>query len=414
MLKRKTPKKDEIIRGWEASGPEPGWSRELIRSRQGSPIRNLANAITMFRQHPDWADVLYFDEFSQAVRIRHAVPWEGDRIVDRKWTAHDDPLAANWLQHQGINVDTGIVAQAIEVVARDATFHPVRDYLNGLQWDGEERIATCLTVYLGVAPSAYASEIGKAFLISAIARIMQPGCKADAMLIIEGPQGIGKSRAARILADPWFSDELAEIGNKDAAMQLAGVWLIEFSELGALHKSEVTKLKAFLSCTTDRFRPPYGRRVVEVPRQVVFIGTTNDDAYLKDATGARRFWPVKAGRIMLEELRRDRDQLWAEALHLYNNKVTWWISGAAMAAAAKREQDQRYVADPWDECIAAYLKGRDDTSVAEIVRDVFHIDISMQDKGTSTRVGLALKHLGFDQYQVGTGARTRRYRRRTL
>jgi putative DNA primase/helicase len=233
MLKRP----DEKETAAETSGPEPGWSRELIRNKQGAPLANLANAMTMFRRHPDWRDVLYFDEFSQAVRIGHAAPWEGDGIADRKWTANDDPLAANWLQHRGVNVDTGLTSQAIEVVARDATFHPVRDYLNGLQWDGEERVATWLTVYLGVAPSAYVSEIGKAFLISAIARIMAPGCKADAMLIIEGPQGIGKSRAARILADPWFSDELADIGSKDTAMQLAGVWIIEFSELGALHKS---------------------------------------------------------------------------------------------------------------------------------------------------------------------------------
>jgi predicted P-loop ATPase len=405
---------DDAVRHMEANGPEPGWSRELIRNRQRVPTPNLANAITLFRKHPAWFDVLYFDEFAQVVRVRHAPPWEGSGIADRKWTAHDDPLAANWLQHLGVNVETGTAAQAVEVVARDATFHPVRDMLNSLQWDGEERIATWLTVYFGVGPSGYVTEIGKNFLISAVARIIAPGCKADAMLILEGPQGIGKSRAARILAHPHFSDELADIGSKDAAMQLAGVWLIEFSELGALHRSEVTRLKAFLSCTTDRFRPPYGRRVIEVPRQCVFLGTTNDEEYLKDETGARRFWPVKVRRIDLAALERDRDQLWAEAVELYKQGTQWWINSSDLAAAAKSEQDKRYIADPWDEAIAAYVKDLDDTSVAEIMEDVFHIDKSHQDRGTSTRVGRAMAYLGFEQYQTSSGKRGRRYRRRTL
>jgi predicted P-loop ATPase len=390
------------------------WKDKLLTTGQGAPKPILANAITAYRYAPEWQDVLYFDEFSMATMVRHSPPWEGGAIVERKWSPKDDSLAADWLQRHGITVGTNVAAEAVEVVARDAPFHPLREYLTSaqLEWDGKPRVRTWLSQYLGVPHSPYAGAVGQAWMISAVARAMHPGAKADSMLIIEGAQGIGKSQAVRTLADPWFSDELADIGSKDASLQLGGNWIFELSELGAMQRSEVTRLKAFLSCTQDRFRPPYGRRVIEVPRQCIFVGTTNDDEYLKDATGARRFWPVKAGRILLRDLEADRDQLWGEAVRLYHDGLPWWLTSPKALAAAKAEQEERYVADPWDNLIAKYLECRNDTSIAEILEEALHIEAAKRTQPDQNRVARALRALAWVKYQHRADERREwRYRR---
>ena len=167
--------------------------------------------------------------------------------------------------------------------------------------------------FLGVPDSPFVRAVGAKWMISAVARIFKPGCKADCALILEGLQGLGKSTAARVIADPWFSDEIAEFGSKDAAMQLSGVWVIELAELDSMNRAGVDVVKSFISRSNDRFRPPYGRRVTEVRRQCVFVGTVNGNDYLKDETGGRRFWPVQCESIDIDALRRNRTQLWAEA-----------------------------------------------------------------------------------------------------
>src|ERR1019366_3150309 len=215
--------------------------------------------------------------------------------------------------------------QAVQTVAREHPFHPVRDYLNSLKWDGVKRIDDWLGPYLGADPSDYVRGVGSKWLIGAVARIREPGCKNDTCLILEGEQGTLKSTALRTLTDPWFTDDIAELGTKDSALQLRGVWLIELSELASMHPSEISRTKAFMSRNTDRFRPPFGRRPIEVPRECFFAGTVNQSAYLRDETGGRRFWPVKRGAINIAELRRDRDQLWAEAVHQYGAGPSWWL-----------------------------------------------------------------------------------------
>jgi predicted P-loop ATPase len=212
-------------------------------------------------------------------------------------------------------------------------------------------------LYLGAEPSDYVRAVGAKFLIGGVARVYRPGVKNDTCLILEGEQGALKSTALRTLAgDDFFSDDISELGSKDSVMQTRGIWIIELSELDAMAKGEVSRIKAFMSRQVDRIRPPYGRRVIEAPRECIFAGTVNKDTYLKDETGGRRFWPVKCGRINVVDLARDRDQLWAEARERFRANHPWWFTDKALIDSAAEESRARYEGDPWDDLIAEWLK----------------------------------------------------------
>ena len=289
------------------------WTDGLMLNKHGVPLGNLRNVLYALRNAPEWHGVLAYDEFAARAITRKPPPWS-DQTAER-WTDYHDARACEWFQEHEIAAPAGVVGRGIQTVAREHPFHPVRDYLNALNWDGTPRLDTWLTTYLGVEDSQYVRAIGSRFLISAVARVFSPGCQVDHMLILEGPQGIQKSSALQALAGSWFTDRISTLGCKDSSMEVAGVWLIEMSELDALTKATNSAIKSFVTRRHDRFRPPYGRHVVDQPRQCVFAGSINPTGgYLKDPTGARRFWPVACGVIDLKALARDRDQLWAEAL----------------------------------------------------------------------------------------------------
>lgn len=265
------------------------------------------------------------------------------------------------LQRTGLRrVAKATVQDAVHLRSEEGKFHPVRDYLNGLVWDGETRVTGWLSRYLGVEGSPYADTIGRLFLVALIARQFQPGCKADYMLILEGPQGALKSSACRVLAGEWFSDNLPDLSRGDAvrlSMHLRGKWLIEIAEMSSFNSAEAHTLKEFLTQTEERYTPKYGRNEVSEPRQCLFIGSTNEGAYLRDATGARRFWPVKVGTIDIEALTADRDQLLAEAVKLYRDGAQWWPDREFEAEHIAPQQEERYEADPWHESIETWTKG---------------------------------------------------------
>jgi predicted P-loop ATPase len=261
--------------------------------------------------------------------------------------------------------------------------------------------------------------VSRCFLISAIARIFQPGCKAANLPILEGKQGVGKSTAAETLFEPWFSDELADLGSKDAAMQTAGVWCIEVAELNAMTRGEISKIKAFISRKTDRFRPPYGRRVAEFSRQAVFLGTTNSVGYLKDETGARRNWPIECGKLDIAGLRDVRDQLWAEANQLYHAGAAWWIVNSNVLKLAEEEQAGRYIGDPWDHDVAKYLNhlsatgGSNSVTVHQILEQAVGMPIERRGQTEQNRVARILRSMGWERYQERSAdGRTWRYRKK--
>jgi predicted P-loop ATPase len=391
------------------------WREHLLLTPTKTPKSILANAITALREAPAWRGVLAYNEFRREAVIESYPPWDPQvsTWVVRPWTDHDDLLATDWLQKAGITVQSKITAQAVEVAARDRSFHPVREYLSSLQHDGVSRLGTWLATCWSAERTPYTATIGRSMMIAAVARIFEPGCKVDTVPIFESDQGKMKSTAIKALFDPWFTDELADLGSKDAAMQTRGVWGIEVSELDSMARTDVSRIKAFLTRTTDRYRPPYGSRLVESPRSCVFWGTTNSDAYLKDETGGRRFWPVKSGRININLIREIRDQLWAEAVVLYQAGEPWWITKKETLADAARHQRDRYIGDPWDDMISSYVDLQSEVTIDEVLRLALHLEIGRCGQLEMNRVARSLRAVGCHRFQARTtgGKRVWKYRK---
>jgi hypothetical protein len=291
----------------------------MTEGREPKPLPVLHNVLIGLRHV--WPDHFGYDEMRRAPVLLRALDGRND-FAPRPINDIDVGLVQDRLQKLGLRaLSKDVTHQAVDIRAHECAFHPVRDYLHSLTWDGQPRIASLFPDYFGAHGecSAYAEAVSRMFMVSLVARIIEPGCKVDHLPVIEGPQGAGKSTACRLLGGEWFSDALPDIGSKDAQQFLRGKWLIEVSEMHAMTRAEAAQLKAFITRQEERYRPSHGRKEVFEARQCVFIGTTNKDAYLRDETGGRRFWPIKATSIDLDALARDRDQLFAEAVAAYRS-----------------------------------------------------------------------------------------------
>jgi predicted P-loop ATPase len=398
-------------------GSQWHWSDDLILNKDDTVKPNLANLVLILRHNPKWSGVLGYDEFAATVVIRKSPPW-GKESVDAPWTDHHEAQTRVWFQREvRINPTLGDVGRAVQTTARHNSFHPVRDYLAALTWDGTKRIDTWLVTYFHAEDTDYIRAVGPRWLISAIARIHAPGCQVDHSLVLEGPQGKRKSQALRTLAvrDAWFTDRLSHFATKDAAIDVTGVWIVEISEMDAVARASSSTAKRFISGQIDRFRPPYGKYMAQRLRQCVFAGSINPPVggYLKDPTGARRFWPVACrGMINRADLERDRDQLWAEALHRYNAGAAWWLETPELEELATTEQRARFAADVWEEKIASWLGDRADVGIWEVMEDALDLSHDLMTQSVQNRVARILTHLGFVHYRPNKdGKREHRYRR---
>jgi predicted P-loop ATPase len=289
------------------------WLKDCLRDGRGHIVANLANVLIALRAAPELLGALAYDEMLCAPLLMIELPIapgaEAPICAPPPRQVRDEDVSQlqEFLQHNGMpKVGKDTTHQAVDQRARERAFHPVRRYLEEREWDGIARLGHWLSDYLGAEATAYTSRIGRMFVVALVARIFDPGCKADYVLVLEGEQGAGKSSACRVLAGEWFSDSLPDIHHKDAKEHLRGKWLIEIAELSAIGKADAEALKAFISRPIERFRGSYGRKEVTEPRQCLFIGTTNKSVYLKDETGARRFWPVKVGKVDINRLTRAR------------------------------------------------------------------------------------------------------------
>lgn len=378
------------------------WTHQLqISSRSKEPVGNIANVMSALELAPELTGMIGLNSFDQCVWQVNKAPWN-KTFEKRQWGDVDDTELQVWIQTQGVAVSSGdTIHRAVNAVANRHQFHPLRDYFDAIKWDGTKRIDFWLNDYLGAAKSEYTTSIGRKFLIGATARIYDPGCKMDTMLVLEGPQGIRKSQAIMALGQPWSSETLPEVGTKDAMQHLLGAWFIEMAELSAIRHKEVETVKSFIARCVDRFRLPYGRRPEDFPRQCVFIASTNEGEYLLDTTGNRRFWPVLVTDIDIEALTAARDQLIAEALHCYRAGETWYFTEDDEVRRASVEQELRRVRHPWEDVILPFLDQLEEstTGIPSVTMpklfEKLDIPISQQKAWDSRRIGEIVRAHGW-------------------
>ncbi|NBB09558.1 VapE domain-containing protein [Pseudomonas sp. SLFW] len=384
-----------------------GWRDQLARTENGSLIAHMSNVEMIMGNDERWKGVIGYCAFSSKIVKLRTPPYGGDT---GDWGDIDDTRVMRWLAQQyNLRVKPSSVIEAVSVVAHDHAFHPVREYLQGLEWDRTPRLDSWLTDIMGVAPSDYVTKVGKRWMISAVARVMKPGCKSDSVLILEGAQGAGKSTAMRILGGDWFMDTPFSLGDKDGFQAIRGKWIVELGELDSFNKAESTKAKQFFSASTDTYRESYGRRTNDVPRQCVFVGTTNQGEYLKDATGNRRYWPVACTKVELEKLREIRDQLWAEAVFCYLAGELWWVNPED-AALFSEEQDERFVVDEWEGPILGWLEESQIGETAtgcDVLAHALKLDFGHWGKPEQMRVGAIMHRLGWRRVRLPALAKSK-------
>jgi predicted P-loop ATPase len=407
------------------------WQKHLARDGKGKLIKGVDNVIAILTHDERWRGILGWNELTGAPQTLAPPPWHSECEPDGgsvagPWHDADTVRTLAWLgKAWQFRPSRQMVQDALLVVMRQRSFHPVREYLLGLVWDGQKRIDTWLSVYLGTKDTPYERMIGRWWLISGVARALAPGpdCIVRTVLVLEGHQELKKSTAARILGGAWFKDTRPRLESKDAYIAMRGAWVYEFQELDGLTKQEDSHVKALVSSPSDNYRDVFGRHDEIHHRSCIFVGTVNPgwNGYLKDPTGGSRWWPCKCTKIETDALRRDRDQLWAEAREAFLAKEKWWAETVEEKELCRLEQDARFQSDAREELIARWLDDPGPTAMGKILAgelttemilagalklDPLHMDRVMQ-----TIVGIAMVRLGWVRKRRPDGLRQRVYLR---
>ena len=324
-------------------GEDTDWLEKLQQTAKGQIVPTIDNALLIIRNDPRLKDSYYYDDFRDRPVVCADLPWS---IFKKRnsdvWSDTDDAGLRHFLELKYKLDYANKIKDAVDLAMHKNRRHPVREYLNNLEWDGFKRADSLFIDYLGAADMQYTREVTRKSLIGAVARVMEPGCKHDHVLVLVGPQGCRKSTTLAKLGKRWFSDSLYTLSGKDAFEQLQGNWIIELAEMAAARKAELEQIKQFISKRSDSFRAAYARRTLDQPRQCAFFGSTNDEEFLKDPTGARRFWPVvvtNAGIELAGSLYDETvDQIWAEIVVRYKSGEDWYLSGFAEKHAREIQQ----------------------------------------------------------------------------
>ena len=369
--------------------------RGLIADKNGGPVPNMTNIKRVLCSEEGWRGTFAKSLFDDAVWVR---------LPDTRQMTDDDILKVTEIMQSDLFPSIGIetVRHGVQAAAAGNTFHPVREYLESLQWDGVGRAAALFTTYFPCASEdpQYLRAVGEKFLIGAVARVMQPGCKVDTMPVIAGSQGQKKSSGlAALVGDQWYGNDMPDMNantDKDAKQWLRGKWVAEMGELSAVRGAMVEHVKNFLSTTSDSYRKSYGHVTQTYPRQTVFAGTVNDSEYLSDETGNRRFWPlqmIEGAFVDVAGLERDRGLLWAEALHMYRSGTAWWFDEGESATLSAQQAAARSV-DIDETRVVEWLRGQEGPVTAGGVAATLFAD-APGNKSLSMRVARYLQGAGW-------------------
>ena len=335
-----------------AAEPDMSWTDGLTVNRKtGDADPTYNNAVLILSNDPRLKGALAFNEFSGRATVRRNLPWRKvARSGDDLWTDTDLSnlylfMERNW----NMSHCESVLMHASEVVMEQNSYHPVREYLNGLpEWDGIERADDLLIRYMGAEDTPYVRAVTRKWLCACVARVYTPGRKFDSMLVLVGKQGIGKSRLPFILSRGWFTDSLTGLGTKESYESISGCWIVELAELAATRRAEIETVKNFISKQEDVFRPSYGRYTINRPRQCCFFGTTNEQEVLRDRTGNRRFWMVDVEGFeqgQLKGLQEEVDMIWAEIKARWKAGETLWLDDKELADEAIRAQEKHLQQD---------------------------------------------------------------------
>lgn len=389
--------------------PEVSTVRRRVRDRlhwqldkNGARIRPLArigmNTYYVLAYDPEFAGKIWMNDFTATLMY-------GDRPFS---DTDSTTLRMRVLQLYAFEPSKTTVDEVVQRIGDENRSNPLQEYLLSLEWDNSKRISQYPAVALKAGDSRLYMKLFRKWMIQAVARAMEPGCKADYSLILVGKQGARKSTSFKVLAgEQYFSDTPIDIGNRHGYMQLANAWIYELSELESIRRRDNNQVKAFLTSTEDTYVKPYGRYIVRAPRHVVFCGTTNRAEFLTDATGSRRFWTIPSGdNIDLDWIEDNRDQLWAEAVAAYMAGEKWYLEGSDEDLLAEHNEQFRE-ADPWWQPIYDYAKIHKvgGFSTRELMSAALKLDNHQMNRATEMRVSDLLVEMGYVKVRSGADRR---------
>jgi predicted P-loop ATPase len=383
--------------------------RQLHRAKKtGLPAVSLHNAITVLMEDPCYRGRLTWDAFIGRAEI------DGRPLLDADVIELRRAINAEY----GLNIGRDLGSDAVLHVASQSKHDPLRDYLDGLVWDGTERCTWLLARYFGASNDELSKSYSVKWMISAVARAMDPGCKVDTILVLRGVQSAKKSTGLEALVpvQDWFSDSDVDVQSKEGAISIQGKWVVEIAELESFRGKAQTAIKAFLSRRIDHFRAPYGRIAEDHPRRTVFVGSTNAETFLSDPTGSRRLWVVEAQHVDVLGLRRERDQLWAEAVIRYRRGETWWLSADEDLARGVSAEDYQ-IQEPWEPLILTWLQLpatklmlASGITTTDAMRLALAIEPARMTRGAEMDVANILRKLGLKRRRLRGSGSVREYR----
>lgn len=368
--------------------------------RNGQPSgrfrKNKNNLYIILRRDRRWRGRVWLNSFTNTLKID-----------DRDYKDTDDTRIALWVSRSyGLEYGEAAVSSTVQLIGEENKRNPLLEWLDSIEWDGVNRLNSWIVEATDCEDNELNRKMGEKWLIQAIARAYEPGCKADCVLILAGAQGAGKSTLFRTLAtDEYFADTPLDIGSANSYSQIARAWIYEVAELDSVRRSANSATKAFLSAQEDNFRPAYGRHAITIKRHVVFAGTTNESQFINDMTGSRRYWPIKVNEVNLNWARENRDQLWAEAILAFKNGETWYLD--KKTDEARHDSSKIYRQDdPWLEPISNFLMlQRGYVTMTMVMEDGLKIERGRMNRRDEMRISEILRELDYEKKRMTLGGK---------